>query len=432
MPTHAHFEELCVLATSGQLCASESDALNEHLLECDNCRAFLKDAHFISDRVIPKALQTPRGEVRVPAGIRERFLELAKKEGLQIHAGPPVASEEVPVEAEPVAALASPSRRFLDLHILLGTIPPWRTWAVGASACVAFFALGAMIGTSYLAGSHKGTTDAAASPSSTAQAAPAPDINHERVQVLTAEHDQLTRQIADLASQLKTVQREKKEVEASLQQQLSVAQSEAARDHDALAQQTVSLNARAVDLQSQLDTARQQESLADADLKNARAKTVEYSARLDLLQSQLRNQEAPLPSADEVSSLVAARNLHIIDVYDSNTTGQRQRAFGRVFYVEGRSLVFYAYDLAATHAQKNITFHLWGEKAGSKETTLSLGVLHDDDPKERRWALTLDDPKVLAKINSVYVTAETASKQSDAPRGPRVLYAYFGAQPNHP
>jgi len=73
-----------------------------------------------------------------------------------------------------------------------------------------------------------------------------------------------------------------------------------------------------------------------------------------------------------------------------------------------------------------------GEQAGSKETTLSLGILHDDDPRERRWALKFDDPKVLARINSVYVTAESASKQSDAPRGPRVLYAYFGAEPNHP
>jgi hypothetical protein len=129
---------------------------------------------------------------------------------------------------------------------------------------------------------------------------------------------------------------------------------------------------------------------------------------------------------------VAARNLHIIDVYDSNAHGKRGRAFGRVFYVEGRSLVFYAYDLPAAHSQKNISFHLWGEKAGSGETTLSLGVLHDDDPREQRWALTCNDPNLLAKINSVYVTAESPGKPNDAPNGPRVLYAYFGAPPNHP
>jgi hypothetical protein len=125
---------------------------------------------------------------------------------------------------------------------------------------------------------------------------------------------------------------------------------------------------------------------------------------VELLQTQLHNQEAtPQPDPSEVGSLVAARNLHIIDVYDSNPNGKRGRAFGRVFYEEGRSLVFYAYDLAAAHAQKSITFHLWGEKAGNKQTTMSLGVLHDDDPRERRWALTCNDPNLLAKINSVYV-----------------------------
>jgi len=43
-----------------------------------------------------------------------------------------------------------------------------------------------------------------------------------------------------------------------------------------------------------------------------------------------------------------------------------------------------------------------------------------------------DNPKVLAKINSVYVTAESANK----PSGVRLIVpgslAYFGAQPNHP
>jgi hypothetical protein len=253
------------------------------------------------------------------------------------------------------------------------------------------------------------------------------------VSALTVERNQLAMQVANLAERLRITQEEKQHMEAALQQRLSLAASEASHDHDVLTWQTEALSARVADLQSQLETVRQQQSLAEADLRNARAMASEYAVRLDLMQAQLRNQEAaPLPNPSEVSSLVAARNLHIIDVYDSNANGKRGRAFGRVFYVEGRSLVFYAYDLAAVHAQKNITFHLWGEKAGSKETTLSLGVLHDDDPREGRWALTCNDPTLLAKINSVYVTAESPERQSDRPHGPRVLYAYFGAPPNHP
>jgi hypothetical protein len=133
-----------------------------------------------------------------------------------------------------------------------------------------------------------------------------------------------------------------------------------------------------------------------------------------------------------VHDLVAARNLHIIDVYDSDGKGKRQRAFGRVFYVEGRSLVFYAYDLAEAHSERKITFHVWGEHSNDKETTISLGVLHDDDPREQRWALTYDDPKVLAKINSVFVTMEPSNRAVTAPTGKQVLYAYLGGRPNHP
>jgi hypothetical protein len=431
LSTHAHFEELCVLATSGQLSATESDLLNQHLLECDNCRIFLKDAHLISDLVIPQVLHFPHGEARTPSGLRERFLARAGSNGLQIHAGPAMAAESSPVDSEPRRPMGSPSRRFLTPFILVGSLRSSQLWAFAASACILCFALGALVRWSSLTAGRATATNTASllTPHVSAEAG----VEHEQIRALTAEREHLAKQIAGLTSQLEAVRKEKEEAEASLQQRLSQVQSDASRDHDALAQQSVALSSREADLQTQLDTARRDQSFAEADLKSARAKTAEYSARLDLVQTQMRIQEAsPLPSAGEVSNLVAARNLHIIDVYDSNTDGKRQRPFGRVFYVEGRSLVFYAYDLAAAHSQKNITFHLWGEKAGNKETTLSLGVLHDDDPRERRWALTFDDPKILAKINSVYVTAESASKQGDAPHGPRVLYAYFGAQPNHP
>jgi hypothetical protein len=433
LPTHAHFEELCVLAASGQLSPVESDLLNQHLLDCDNCRSFLKDAHFISDKIISRVLHTPRSNGRVPAGMRERFLALAANGGLQIHAGPPVEAEPVPNDSEPLLHGGRPERRFPLPHILVASLRPWQASLLAVAACVACFAIGARFKTPPLATSPATATGTLSEPPPGAQAPRATDAELRHIRALTAGRDRFAKQITDLGSQLEAVKKSKDDTEASLRQELSQLQSGAARDHDALVQQSAALSSHAADLQLQLTALRLEQSLADEDLRNQRAKTAEYSARLDLLQTQMRNQDAaPLFNPDEIGSLVAARNLHIIDVYDSNTAGRRQRAFGRVFYVEGRSLVFYAYDLTATHTQKNITFHLWGEQAGSKETTLSLGILHDDDPKERRLALKVDDPKVLAKINSVYVTAESASRQNDAPRGPRVLYAYFGAPPNHP
>jgi hypothetical protein len=433
LPTHAHFEELCVLAASGQLSPAESDLLNQHLLDCDSCRSFLKDTHFISDKIISRALRTPRSTARVPAGMRERFLALAAKEGLQIHVGPPVETEPVPNDPEPLVHGGRPERRFPLPQILVASLSPWQIGILAVASCVAWFAIGVRFKTPPLTTWPATATGTVSSAPPSAQAPRTTGAELERIRALTAERDRFAKQIADLDSQLEAVQKAKDDTEASLRQELSQLRSGAARDHDALMQQSAAISSHAADLQEQLTTLRLEQSLADGDLRNQRAKTAEYSARLDLLQAQMRSQDAaPVFNPDEVGSLVAARNLHIIDVYDSNAAGKRQRAFGRVFYVEGRSLVFYAYDLTTAHTPKNITFRLWGEQAGSKETTLSLGILHDDDPKERRWAFKFDDPKVLAKINSVYVTAESASKQNDAPRGPRVLYAYFGAQPNHP
>jgi hypothetical protein len=432
LSAHAHFEELCVLATSGQLSAAESDILNQHLVECDSCRSFLKDAHFISDRIIPQALPVSRNDRPVPDGIRERFLARAVSKGLRIQAGPllaAIAPAEVPETQHPVRP------RQLAWLKAVPSLSSWQLRALAGTACVACFVLGLLTRTPFGTTKHGDSVATVQQNPVQPQASSAPPAsgNADKVRALTAERDQLSQQIADLAGQLQSIQKEKQQTQAVLQQQAATAQSNAERDHDTLAQQVAALSARTADLQSQLDAAREQQSLADADLRNARAKSMEYSARMDLLQAQLRNQEATaLPDPDEVSSLVAARNLHIIDVYDASGGGKRQRAFGRVFYVEGRSLVFYAYDLTGLQVQKNVTFHLWGEKVGSRETTLSLGILHNEDPKERRWALTCNDPNLLAKINSVYVTVDPAGRQRDTPHGERVLYAYFGAQPNHP
>jgi hypothetical protein len=129
---------------------------------------------------------------------------------------------------------------------------------------------------------------------------------------------------------------------------------------------------------------------------------------------------------------LAARNLHIVDVYDADPNGKRTRSLGRVFYIEGQSLGFYAYDLGdPCRFKANVAFLVWGGKAGVKEVTHNLRILHKDDVSQNRWAMTFDDPKVPTEINSVFETAESASKHYDEPHGKKVLYAYFGSPPNH-
>jgi len=66
-----------------------------------------------------------------------------------------------------------------------------------------------------------------------------------------------------------------------------------------------------------------------------------------------------------------------------------------------------------------------------KETTYSLGILHSDDSIQARWVLTFDDPKILNRINAVYITAERDTVAKKNPQGRKLLYAFLGS-PNHP
>ena len=127
-------------------------------------------------------------------------------------------------------------------------------------------------------------------------------------------------------------------------------------------------------------------------------------------------------SGSEMRDVIGARNLHIIDVADVENEGVR-KPFGRVFYTEGKSLIFYAYDLTGSKGKR--TFFAWGHRDGDPHTPHALGVLHNDDPAQGRWAFRCNDAKVLAQIDSVYVTLEPTDKPGDKPRGKKLLNAFL-------
>ncbi|MBZ5627612.1 MAG: hypothetical protein LAO06_01970 [Acidobacteriia bacterium] len=135
----------------------------------------------------------------------------------------------------------------------------------------------------------------------------------------------------------------------------------------------------------------------------------------------------------EIRDLIAARNLHIVDVYDTDGRGHTSRAFGRVFYTEGRSLVFYAYDLNDRHGQTGkYVFSVWGKRDAMPHDVKSLGALSKDSQAQARWVLTITDPKVLGAIDSVFVTVERGDKPSKRPSGRPLLSAFLGSPANHP
>jgi hypothetical protein len=129
---------------------------------------------------------------------------------------------------------------------------------------------------------------------------------------------------------------------------------------------------------------------------------------------------------------MGARNLYIADVFDVDPNSHTQKAFGRVFYTKNKSLIFYAFDLDQQRGVKNASaFQAWGLGDLDKKHPSNLGIFYLDNQANRRWVLKFEDPKVLAKINSVFVTVEPQGG-SAKPSGKQLLYAYLSNQPNHP
>jgi hypothetical protein len=158
-----------------------------------------------------------------------------------------------------------------------------------------------------------------------------------------------------------------------------------------------------------------------------------HKRRLIDLNEQLRAQgetierERKLLVADlDIRELMGARSLHIVDVFDVDGKGKTRRPFGRIFYTQAKSLLFYAFDL-----KNGGTFQAWGQRESREESAQSLGIFYMDDQKQNRWVLKFEDPKVLAEINAVFVTVEPPGG-STKPNRQKMLYAYLNATPNHP
>jgi len=139
----------------------------------------------------------------------------------------------------------------------------------------------------------------------------------------------------------------------------------------------------------------------------------------------------PSPSEGEARNLFGARDLHIVDVYDVTGDGKTKRTYGRVYYVEKKLLVFYAFDLENRQNRKKGVFQAWGYREANVGKPLNMGLFTIDDHPTSRWVLTVNRPDVLSHIDAVFVTVEPPGG-SAAPRGKKVLYANLIGPPNHP
>jgi hypothetical protein len=202
-------------------------------------------------------------------------------------------------------------------------------------------------------------------------------------------------------------------------------------------------------LASQLRDAEQSYQLVQAELTTLRAEhervvlhTTSLESKIDELSAstrdqdrRLRDDEQYLASDRDIRELMGARKLYIADVFDVDSGSRTRKPFGRVFYTESKSLIFYAFDLDHQPGVKNASaFQVWGQsdaESGEKTHAMNLGILYMDSESNRRWVLRLDDPKQLAEIDAVFVTVEPQGG-SQKPTGKPFLYALLHREANHP
>jgi archaellum component FlaC len=199
-------------------------------------------------------------------------------------------------------------------------------------------------------------------------------------------------------------------------------------------------------LQRELSDAEANLARANRDLESLRnlrstdaATIAQQRVRLDEIAMTVREQtdiiareRELLAAGKDIRDLMGARNLRIVDVRDDGTSGQVRPLAGRIFYTQGRSLIFYAYDLQNRGNVTRVDFQVWGKREGRSQAPQSLGILYVDEPSQNRWALQFENAEVLAAIDQVFVTMEPRGG-SDKPTGKQLLSAAFlNESPNHP
>jgi len=260
-----------------------------------------------------------------------------------------------------------------------------------------------------------------------------------RLRQLTTANSDLTLQVDRLEAELTKINDQlvatAADLKATSQDRLKVAS-----DRDAL-QAKLSETQREVDKsESTVVTAQQELATQKAYAEDIEAKLIADRVKLHDLDEELKEKSALLDqdrqllsASHDVTDLMGARTLHIVDVVDTDPRGKSRPAFGRIFFTEGKSLIFYAYDLNDHKMQKaNYQYQVWAKKEGPNQRPLKLGVFYSDDRVQRRWMFRCDDPKILREIDSVFVTFERSDTEPSHPEGSSLMYAYLRGQPNHP
>jgi hypothetical protein len=432
-PQHENFEELAALAAVGELSALELERLRHHLAECSRCR----DAY-------EAFADVASNDLGVAVAARESIEDVGQPDADQTQAREHLERLRDRLKAEDsklVYARESPKGVPTS-----GVANERRIRAAAAYGIAAVLLLSVVVagGIAFWR---------------SAKIASAERAHSRELQVVLDSLKQQTRD--DRAGSSNAVLRsleESQRIRDALQRSLAASQ---AKNEELLAGERASEEklAGAIGTAEQL---RQQLAMNDGDRQRLTKLQQESDAKLhealvELYQARQANAQVaakgdapgdasleangqpspetgPVPASPseiEARNLFGARDLHIVDVYDVKGDGKTKRTYGRVYYVEKRLLVFYAFDLQNRQNHKRAVFQAWGYREANVGKPLNLGLFAIDDSAVSRWVLKVNRADVLSHIDAVFVTVEPPGGSKD-PRGKKVLYANLVGPPNHP
>ena len=409
---HEVFEALCALSMVGELSVPDQERLNGHLGQCESCREILEEFERLTLDVLPLVgaeMHTKRIEESLPVV----FDRAAEGRLLAAIGG----------ELETAAHAPSMPKR--------SSIRRWHIGVLAATLAVGI-ATGAELMREY---ASRTRIPVVMTQLRREEHAPSSAKTTRSLPVAQSAVWQLQVRIHDLEMQV-AAGRERLDEQAKKSEILTKQLLDDEAQVERLSREKVGLTDQVAAMTAQADQLRQasQRDSADEAARAIQLAQVEHQIKVLRMaldqKEQALNANAELLAHDrDIRDLIGARNVYMAEVYDVAESGKTKKPFGRVFYTKDRSLIFYGYDLdQQPHLKQAVAFQGWGTADAGHQ--INLGLFYQDESKNR-WILKFNDARMLAHVNSVFITVEPAGG-SEKPTGKPLLTAYLRLEPNHP
>jgi len=427
--SHERYKELAALANSGTLSPVEWNQLRCHLKVCGECRDVFGQFMSLVSEGMPMLVtrygtQDDNGiwdDTRLQKNLFAQIQALEECCSSGLGHKTPIAGQSIFVKRVPPGLL------------------PLAQTALAACALVVVGFAGYRLGDRASAGAHRvqvtaiNPSNKVAPGTKDAEEAPVellPVLSQEIAQ-LQEEASRRSKELSKLRLAMHTIENRAKELDAakSTMEEQSRTYSQ---QRDALSGQLRDAQVAYQNAQAELAKLREEYDAASLHAVSLQSKIDDLMAVNRDNEQRLKTDEQYLASDRDIRELMGARNLYISDVFDVDSHSRTQKPYGRVFYTQGKSLIFYAFDLDREKSLKiPRAFQAWGLKEPEQKKPLNLGILYMDNESKRRWVLRVDDPDQLANMDAVFVTVEPRGG-SQVPTGKPFLYAQLRKEANHP